>query len=188
MDGYSDDVATLKRLIAQRDKWIVDNGHWQSFVETLPVELRTAPPSSHVAGVDDPVRALAIRAFNEAIDSDGYETSYDIIEKAIRATITPSEHVDGDYFADLVAKARVAAEKASRKFPQPNYVTLKIAEEAGEVVRGAVHYAEGRMPWDEVEGEIVQLLAMLIRFVTEGDEINGIRPPALASTEGSDNG
>lgn len=82
-----------------------------------------------------------------------------------------------DYFGELVSRARAAAEKATRKFPQPNYVTLKIAEEAGEVVRGAVHYAEGRMPWDEVEGEIVQLLAMLIRFVTEGDEINGVNPP-----------
>lgn len=92
---------------------------------------------------------------------------------------------EGDYFGALVARARIAAEKAARKFPQPNYVTLKIAEEAGEVVRGAVHYAEGRMPWDEVEGEIVQLLAMLIRFVTEGDEINGVRPPALAASEAS---
>lgn len=82
-----------------------------------------------------------------------------------------------NYFGVLVARARAAAEKATKKFPQPNYVTLKIAEEAGEVVRGAVHYAEGRMPWSEVEGEIVQLLAMLIRFVTEGDEINGVRPP-----------
>jgi hypothetical protein len=83
-----------------------------------------------------------------------------------------------DYFGSLVEKARQAAAKASVKFPQPNYVTLKIAEEAGEVVRGAVHYAEKRMGWDEVEGEIVQLLAMLIRFVTEGDQINGVIPPA----------
>lgn len=88
-----------------------------------------------------------------------------------------------DYFGALVEKARAAALKASAKFPQPNYVTLKIAEEAGEVVRGAVHYAENRMEWSEVEGEIVQLLAMLIRFVTEGDEVNGVRPPpALAAT------
>ena len=35
------------------------------------------------------------------------------------------------------------------------------------------------MEWSEVEGEIVQLIAMLIRFVTEGDQINGVRPPAL---------
>lgn len=83
-----------------------------------------------------------------------------------------------DYFGSLVAMARRSAYKASVKFPQPNYVTLKIAEEAGEVVRGAVHYAEGRMEWSEVEGEIIQLLAMLIRFVTEGDEVNGIKPPA----------
>lgn len=85
---------------------------------------------------------------------------------------------DDDYFGSLVAMARTSAAKASAKFPQPNYVTLKIAEEAGEVVRGAVHYAENRMEWSEVEGEIVQLIAMLIRFVTEGDLVNGIVPPA----------
>ena len=89
---------------------------------------------------------------------------------------------DGDYFSLLVERARQAAEKASAKFPQPNYIALKIAEEAGEVVRGAVHYAENRMEWIEVEGEIVQLLAMLIRFVTEGDLVNGIVPPLAAST------
>lgn len=89
-----------------------------------------------------------------------------------------SAYLNADYFGSLVEKARQAAAKASVKFPQPNYVTLKIAEEAGEVVRGAVHYAEKRMEWDEVEGEIVQLLAMLIRFVTEGDQINGVTPPA----------
>jgi hypothetical protein len=33
------------------------------------------------------------------------------------------------------------------------------------------------MEWSEVEGEIIQLIAMLIRFVTEGDQINGITPP-----------
>lgn len=87
-----------------------------------------------------------------------------------------------DYFGNLVGRARTAAAKASVKFPQPNYVTLKIAEEAGEVVRGAVHYAENRMEWSEVEGEIVQLLAMLIRFVTEGDQINGITPPAALAS------
>ncbi|QLO53853.1 ead/Ea22-like family protein [Klebsiella grimontii] len=83
-----------------------------------------------------------------------------------------------DYFASLVAMARVSADKAIRKFPQPNYVLLKVAEEAGEVVQAGVHYAENRMEWGQVEGEIVQLLAMLIRLVTEGDQVNGITPPA----------
>lgn len=82
-----------------------------------------------------------------------------------------------DYFASLVAMARVSADKAMKKFPQPNYVLLKVAEEAGEVVQAGVHYAENRMEWKQVEGEIVQLLAMLIRLVTEGDQINGITPP-----------
>jgi len=105
-------------------------------------------------------------------------------EKAEAARLTDKERIlrilldANDYFGSLVSHARRSAEKASVKFPQPNYVTLKIAEEAGEVVRGAVHYAEGRMEWEEVEGEVVQLLAMLIRFVTEGDRVNGIVPPA----------
>lgn len=96
--------------------------------------------------------------------------------------------LETDYFGGLVARAMWSATKASAKFPQPNYVTLKIAEEAGEVVRGAVHYAENRMEWDEVEGEIVQLLAMLIRFVTEGDQINGITPPVRASLSQKETG
>jgi hypothetical protein len=83
------------------------------------------------------------------------------------------------YFDRLVVEAHRAAETAKVKFPQPNYVTLKIAEEAGEVVRGAVHYRENRMPWFAVETEIIQLLAMLIRFVTEGDGVNNIYPPTV---------
>ena len=85
--------------------------------------------------------------------------------------------VGGDYFSRLVAAARLSSDKAKRKFPQPNYVLLKVAEEAGEVVQAGVHYAEGRKAWDELEGEVVQLLAMLIRLVTEGDLVNGIIPP-----------
>lgn len=90
-------------------------------------------------------------------------------------TVTASQI---DYFASLVALARVSADKAMKKFPQPNYVLLKLAEEAGEVVQAGVHYAEKRMEWKQVESEIVQLLAMLIRLVTEGDQINGVTPPA----------
>lgn len=86
-------------------------------------------------------------------------------------------HLLARQFSKLVAKSLHEAEQASKKYPQPNAVLLKIAEEAGEVVRGGVHYSEGRMKWSEVEGGIVQLLAMLIRFVTEGDQKNGIVPP-----------
>lgn len=102
------------------------------------------------------------------------------IEEISKVTAPVSMVVPEDYFSSLVSKARPAAEKAMRKFPQPNYVLLKVAEEAGEVVQAGVHYAERRMSWEQVEGEIVQLLAMLIRLVTEGDQINGVTPPEHA--------
>ncbi len=82
-----------------------------------------------------------------------------------------------DYFDKLVEAAKSQSIKARNKYPQPNYVTLKVAEESGEVVRACVHYAENRLGWEEVEGEIVQLLAMLIRLVEEGDAVNGVFPP-----------
>lgn len=82
-----------------------------------------------------------------------------------------------DYFATLVAKARVAADKAMKKFPQPNYVLNKVSEEHGEVIKGVVHYLEGRETWDHVESELVDNLAMLIRLVVEGDQVIGFTPP-----------
>lgn len=82
-------------------------------------------------------------------------------------------------FEELVARAKIAAVTAKQRFPQPNYITLKIAEESGEVIRACVHYAEFRVKWTEVEDEIVQLLAMLIRLIQEGDRVNGIEPPSI---------
>lgn len=89
----------------------------------------------------------------------------------------PAPSVPDDYFSRLVSKARQSAEKAMIKFPQPNYVLLKVAEEAGEVVQAGVHYAEGRETWENLEGEVVQTMAMLYRLVTEGDQVNGVIPP-----------
>lgn len=82
-----------------------------------------------------------------------------------------------DYFDILVDQARQEAAKAIEKYPQPNYTMLKFSEEAGEVIKGAVHYSEGRELWVHVEEEIVQTLAMLIRFLREGDGVNKIYPP-----------
>ncbi|HBT5242275.1 TPA: hypothetical protein MB808_005336 [Klebsiella quasipneumoniae] len=121
---------------------------------------------------------LSITEF--AIRAAGYVD--ELVEALEKAQQRNAElEAQNDYFASLVAMARVSADKAIRKFPQPNYVLLKVAEEAGEVVKAGVHYAENRMEWGQVEGEIVQLLAMLIRLVTEGDQVNGITPPALCS-------
>lgn len=84
---------------------------------------------------------------------------------------------DEDYFSRLVAAARERAEKAMRKFPQPNYVLNKVAEESGEVIKAVIHYTEGREDWLSVEGELIDNLAMLIRLVKEGDQVIGFNPP-----------
>jgi phosphoribosyl-ATP pyrophosphohydrolase len=70
--------------------------------------------------------------------------------------------------------AQAEAEKAMRKFPQPNYVISKVAEEAGEVVKAAIHCAENRETKEAVLGEVVQCMAMLIRLCLEGDQVHGL--------------
>lgn len=131
-------------------------------------EKRIAEQREYYEGViaDGSKRIAELREWNAGLAQESCEQQQRIAEQS-------------DYFSSLVAMARTSADKAMRKFPQPNYVLLKVAEEAGEVVQAGVHYAENRMTWDEVEGEIVQLLAMLIRLVTEGDQINGVTPPQV---------
>ena len=76
----------------------------------------------------------------------------------------------------ILERSVVEMMKAIERFPQPNYVALKVAEEAGEVVKAAVHYAEGRETWKNVENEVVQMIAMGLRLLVEGDMKNGIVP------------
>lgn len=85
-------------------------------------------------------------------------------------------------FDALIRDAKGEAERAMVKFPQPNYVISKVAEEAGEVVKAAIHCAEGRESASEVRAEMKQLIAMLYRLWVEGDEVHGLR--ALAEQEG----
>ena len=82
---------------------------------------------------------------------------------------------------DLLPDAVRAAEKAMRKYPQPNYVISKWAEETGEVTKDLIHMAEGRQTADKLRGEIVQSLAMLHRLLVEGDQVHGLPPvgPAI---------
>ena len=75
---------------------------------------------------------------------------------------------------NLYLDAFAEAEKAMRKFPQPNYVISKVAEEAGEVVKAAIHCAEGREAPENVVAEIRQAMAMLIRLYIEGDQVHGL--------------
>jgi len=79
-------------------------------------------------------------------------------------------------FDVLVRQAHAEATKAMTRFPQPNYVISKIAEEAGEVVKAAIHCAEKRETAENVAGEMKQLIAMLIRLWVEGDQVHGLPP------------
>jgi phosphoribosyl-ATP pyrophosphohydrolase len=76
---------------------------------------------------------------------------------------------------ELFDDAWKEAQKAMRKFPQPNYVISKVAEEAGEVVKAAIHCAEGRDTPEHVTEEITQAIAMLLRLYVEGDQVHGLR-------------
>lgn len=89
--------------------------------------------------------------------------------------------------AALLPDAIAAAEKAMQKYPQPNYVISKWAEETGEVTKAAIHMAEGRDTPENLRGEIVQSLAMLHRLLIEGDQVHGLPPLAglfHSSTDG----
>lgn len=99
-----------------------------------------------------------------------------------RPTERTMTEADLDDVEKLFLAARVEADKAMRKFPQPNYVISKIAEEAGEVVKAAIHCAEGRETSENVVAEIRQAMAMLIRLYIEGDQVHGL-PPLKAAME-----
>lgn len=79
-------------------------------------------------------------------------------------------------FMELVADAMSEADTAMRKFPQPNYVISKLAEEAGETVKAAIHCAEGRESMKNVRAEMRQTIAMLFRLWVEGDQVHGLAP------------
>ena len=98
---------------------------------------------------------------------------------AIREAVGPDDAV-----SELFVDAWSEADRAMRKFPQPNYVISKVAEEAGEVVKAAIHCAEGRETAENVAGEIKQAMAMLIRLFVEGDQIHGL-PSIRAALAGS---
>ena len=120
-----------------------------------------------------------------AIDAgEGFDLACTMFAEAVSAlSPTPADPVaEADSFDALIGDAKSEAQRAMQKFPQPNYVISKVAEEAGEVVKAAIHCAEGRESASEVRAEMKQLIAMLYRLWVEGDGVHGLR--ALAEQEG----
>ena len=126
-------------------------------------------------------------------EMDAFNDGFNACRNAIRASI-PADHKaaldayvagkvqeamertakgDNDFFA-LIVDGMAEADRAMKKFPQPNYVISKVAEEAGEVVKAAIHCAEGRETAENVRGEMRQLIAMLYRLWVEGDQVHGL--------------
>lgn len=144
---------------------------------TTPEQMREAA----IAAVENE-RTKAQTMFSHL---DHYDLYFDGIDdaliriRAIPIAPQPSENrlFDPDsHWGDFIRSAVAEAEKAMRKYPQPNYVITKVAEEAGEVVKAAVHAAEGRETLDNVRGEMLQLVAMLFRLWMEGDQVHGLPP------------
>ena len=100
---------------------------------------------------------------------------HDYVQDDLAPQLSVLRDADG-HWGDLILAARDEAERAMIKFPQPNYVISKIAEEAGEVVKAAIHCAEGRETAANLRGEMRQLIAMLFRLWVEGDQVHGLPP------------
>lgn len=97
---------------------------------------------------------------------------------------SPLGEVTTDSFDQLIAESKAAAIRAMIKYPQPNYVISKVAEEAGEVVKAAIHCAEGRETPENVIGEMRQTIAMLYRLWVEGDQVHGLAAIAPFARKG----
>lgn len=153
-------------------------------VEVMPLYAHPAPVPAVYLSSDTEYMAedaecltMNLDKHNVPKEKDGQELSLWGRVVELCSQQAPAPAVPEDYFASLVIAARLRAEKAMRKFPQPNYVLNKVAEESGEVIKAVIHYTEGREEWANVEGEIIDNLAMLIRLVTEGDQVIGFTPP-----------
>ncbi|MCA3380197.1 MAG: hypothetical protein ING08_08130 [Roseomonas sp.] len=130
-------------------------------------------------------RAIELR-FWQTVDRDGLtglpSDMWAALEQLVqdRAALATARQEGMEGFGDLVAAAYAESAKAMQKFPQPNYVISKIAEEAGEVVKAAIHCAEKRETAENVAAEMKQLIAMLIRLWVEGDQVHGLPPVSTA--------
>jgi hypothetical protein len=121
----------------------------------------------------DMLTVIAHDAVKAAMDPKAMAALIDEAVAAVNIRTTPPNSFDA-----LVADAKSAAAAAMAKQPQPNYVITKFAEEAGEVVKDAVHCAEGRQSYTALRGEMVQALAMMYRLWVEGDQVHGLFPVA----------
>jgi len=98
-----------------------------------------------------------------------------------------SASLSGASFNRLIVDGIEAGKKAMVRYPQPNYVISKFAEESGEVVKAAIHFAEGRETAENLRAEMVQAIGMLYRLWVEGDAVHGMEAVHNALLSGYEN-
>lgn len=120
------------------------------------------------------------KEFHRYVDGDIFDSQKRYYEEMLDRARAQTPDAVTQLFNDAWAEAN----KAMVKYPQPNYVISKVAEEAGEVVKDAIHCAEGRTDPHYVVEEIKQAIAMLLRLFVEGDQVHGL--PSLMDHLGTD--
>ncbi len=118
----------------------------------------------------------------DAIAAWNTRASGDLVPRADVEGQPTGKEMSASDFDGLILDGIAEGLKAMRKYPQPNYVISKVAEEAGEVVKAAIHCAEGRETAENLRGEMKQLIAMIYRLWVEGDQVHGLKPVATALT------
>lgn len=156
------------------------------FFRKKETEIREGPNASYqgesIAALEYVWKTLAMRTGPDA------KAALESVKEVVRQETAQEAMREYGPVGMLLLRGIAEAERAMKKFPQPNYVISKWAEETGEVTKAAIHYAEGGETVENLCEEIVQSLAMLHRLIVEGDEVHGIKPfEALINKIGADN-
>lgn len=169
VDEAADHIEALNARIKVLEEWYATANQQRNEAEAHAQKLREAA-------------LVTIVKFDGCGKAAVMNTPLGINNLREAAALTPTSALADvrDEVDELFYDAREEAQKAMRKFTQPNYVISKVAEEAGEVVKAAIHCAEGRETPENVAGEIKQAIAMLIRLYVEGDQVHGLPPVAAA--------
>lgn len=75
---------------------------------------------------------------------------------------------------------RSEVERARKLHPSGDLLTTAFAEEAGEVIKAILDHYEGKGSLLEVLSELVQVIAMAVRLMEEGDPIHRLPPLAVS--------
>jgi hypothetical protein len=76
----------------------------------------------------------------------------------------------------LMNEAISEVKRAKELYPEPDHLTLALAEKAGEVTKAVLDHMDGKGSIFDVRKEIVQCVAMCIRLWEEGDPTVSLPP------------